>query len=40
LDDDGRVLVMVGGFLVETADRKVLVDLGFGASSEGAYSTA
>jgi glyoxylase-like metal-dependent hydrolase (beta-lactamase superfamily II) len=30
LDQDGRVLTMLGGFLIETADRKILVDLGFG----------
>jgi len=30
LDEDGRFLTMFGGFLIETADRKILVDLGFG----------
>ena len=30
LDDDGWWVASVGGFLVETGDRKVLVDLGFG----------
>lgn len=32
LDDDGRVVNSIGGFLVETGDRKLLVDLGFGAN--------
>lgn len=30
LDDDGWWVASVGGFLVETGDRKILVDLGFG----------
>lgn len=30
LDEDGKVLVSVGGFLVETGDRKIVVDTGFG----------
>ena len=30
LDDDGWWVASIGGFLVETGDRKVLVDLGFG----------
>ncbi|MDQ1502228.1 MAG: hypothetical protein QOI86_5568 [Actinomycetota bacterium] len=30
LDDEGRVVSTLGGFLVETGDRKILVDLGFG----------
>jgi glyoxylase-like metal-dependent hydrolase (beta-lactamase superfamily II) len=30
LDDDGRVVNTLGGFLVETGDRKIVVDLGFG----------
>lgn len=30
LDDDGRLVVTLGGFLIETGDRKLLVDLGFG----------
>lgn len=30
LDDDGWWVASVGGFLVETGDRKLLVDLGFG----------
>jgi len=33
LDDDGFVLAMVGSFLIETADRKLIVDLGFGDTS-------
>jgi glyoxylase-like metal-dependent hydrolase (beta-lactamase superfamily II) len=30
LDEDQRVVSTVGGFLIETGDRKLLVDLGFG----------
>ena len=30
LDADGQLLVTIGGFLIETGDRKVVVDLGFG----------
>jgi glyoxylase-like metal-dependent hydrolase (beta-lactamase superfamily II) len=30
LDDDGQLLCTLGGFLVETGDRKIVVDLGFG----------
>ena len=30
LDDDGRIVGTFGGFLVETGDRKVVVDTGFG----------
>jgi glyoxylase-like metal-dependent hydrolase (beta-lactamase superfamily II) len=30
LDDNGQLLLTMGGFLVETGDRKILVDLGFG----------
>jgi glyoxylase-like metal-dependent hydrolase (beta-lactamase superfamily II) len=33
LDDDGWWVASVGGFLVETGDRKILVDLGFGDQS-------
>jgi glyoxylase-like metal-dependent hydrolase (beta-lactamase superfamily II) len=33
LDDNGRVVTTFGGFLVETGDRKVIVDLGFGDQS-------
>jgi len=33
LDDGGRVLATFGGFLIETGDRKVAVDLGFGDAS-------
>ena len=29
-DDDGKLLLTLGGFLVETGDQKVVVDLGFG----------
>lgn len=29
-DDDGKLLMTLGGFLIETADQKVVVDLGFG----------
>lgn len=30
LDDDGWYVTTLGGFLVETGDRKIVVDLGFG----------
>ena len=30
LDAEGQLLVSIGGFLIETGDRKVVVDLGFG----------
>jgi glyoxylase-like metal-dependent hydrolase (beta-lactamase superfamily II) len=30
LDDNGRLVTTLGGFLVETGDRKIMVDLGFG----------
>jgi glyoxylase-like metal-dependent hydrolase (beta-lactamase superfamily II) len=30
LDDNGRIVTTLGGFLIETGDRKVVVDLGFG----------
>jgi glyoxylase-like metal-dependent hydrolase (beta-lactamase superfamily II) len=30
LDDEGRLLCSIGGFLVQSGDRKVLVDTGFG----------
>ncbi len=33
LDDDGRVLTSFGGFLIQTGDRNVVVDLGFGDHS-------
>jgi glyoxylase-like metal-dependent hydrolase (beta-lactamase superfamily II) len=29
-DDDGQLLFTLGGFLVETGDRKIVVDIGFG----------
>jgi glyoxylase-like metal-dependent hydrolase (beta-lactamase superfamily II) len=32
LGDDGRVVTSMGGFLIETGDRKVLVDTGLGAT--------
>lgn len=30
LADDGRVVVSIGGFLIETGDQKIIMDLGFG----------
>jgi glyoxylase-like metal-dependent hydrolase (beta-lactamase superfamily II) len=30
LDEDGRLVTALGGFLIETGDRKVVVDLGLG----------
>ena len=33
LDDERRILTTLGGFLIETGDRKVAVDLGFGDAS-------
>jgi glyoxylase-like metal-dependent hydrolase (beta-lactamase superfamily II) len=33
LDDNGRYVSTFGGFLIETGDRKVVVDLGFGDQS-------
>lgn len=33
LDDERRVVTTFGGFLIETGDRKVAVDLGFGDAS-------
>jgi glyoxylase-like metal-dependent hydrolase (beta-lactamase superfamily II) len=33
LDDNGRLVTSLGGFLIETGERKVLVDLGFGDHS-------
>jgi glyoxylase-like metal-dependent hydrolase (beta-lactamase superfamily II) len=33
LDEDGRVLTMLGGFLIQTGDRNIVVDLGFGDHS-------
>lgn len=30
LDDDGRIVANIGGFLIESGDRKILVDTGFG----------
>lgn len=30
LDDDGRIVTTMGGFLIETGDRKIIVDTGFG----------
>lgn len=30
LDEDGNLLASIGGFLIETGERKLLVDLGFG----------
>lgn len=33
LDEDGRLLTNVGGFLIQTGDRNVIVDLGFGDHS-------
>jgi glyoxylase-like metal-dependent hydrolase (beta-lactamase superfamily II) len=33
LDDNGRVVTTFGGFLIETGDHKIVVDLGFGDQS-------
>ena len=33
LDDDGRLPIAIGGFLVRGGDRRVLVDLGYGPGS-------
>jgi glyoxylase-like metal-dependent hydrolase (beta-lactamase superfamily II) len=30
LDDQGRIVVSIGGFLIETGDHKIVMDLGFG----------
>ncbi len=30
MDDQGRLVVSIGGFLIETGDHKILMDLGFG----------
>ncbi|MEM7131867.1 MAG: MBL fold metallo-hydrolase [Chloroflexota bacterium] len=30
LDDQGRLVVTIGGFLIETGDQNILLDLGFG----------
>ena len=30
LADDGRVVVSIGGFLIEMGDQKIIMDLGFG----------
>ena len=30
LDDQGRIVVTIGGFLIETGDHKAVMDLGFG----------
>lgn len=30
LDDEGRLVISIGGFLIETGDHKIVLDLGFG----------
>ncbi|MFT5197155.1 MAG: glyoxylase-like metal-dependent hydrolase (beta-lactamase superfamily II) [Candidatus Promineifilaceae bacterium] len=30
LDDEGRLVISIGGFLIETGDKKIIMDLGFG----------
>jgi glyoxylase-like metal-dependent hydrolase (beta-lactamase superfamily II) len=30
LDDQGRIVITIGGFLIETGDKKIIMDLGFG----------
>ena len=38
LDDQGRVVVEVGGFLLESGDRKILVDAGVGPYEIGPFT--
>lgn len=33
LDDQGRLVVSIGGFLIETGDQKIIMDLGFGPAT-------
>ncbi len=30
LDDQGRIVISIGGFLIETGDKKIIMDVGFG----------
>jgi glyoxylase-like metal-dependent hydrolase (beta-lactamase superfamily II) len=33
LDDQGRIVVTIGGFLIETGDHKIVMDVGFGPTT-------
>ena len=33
LDDQGRIIITIGGFLIESGDRKIIMDLGFGPAT-------
>ncbi len=39
LDDEGRLTIAVGAFLVRTLDRSLLIDLGYGPGALGAITT-